>query len=403
MFFRYEVIHGKTGKQKKGKIEANSRTDAIENLRKQDLHVVDVKEVKQSIFTRDLNIWIGSPVKASEFVIFCRQLATLLRSGTTIVESIALLADQAKSKPFKKALDHIYQDVRSGIPLSEACEKYPRIFNKVFASMIRAGEMSGHLDDVMDRLASFFEKEHNTREKVKSALAYPVAVSIVALVVVIFLLTNIIPKFVSTLISTGGELPLPTAIVLGLSDFMIHYWYILILTICLFAALFMYVRQTPKGKYYLDYAKLKLPVFGVLIQKSAIARMSRTLASLFSSAVPVLQSLTMVAEIVNNEVMAKVLRESRESLRAGDTLSEPLAQSWVFPKLVTHMISVGEETGQMDTMLEKIADFYEEDVNHMATRLSSIIEPVMIVILAVIVGTIVLAAMLPMFEIYKNV
>jgi type IV pilus assembly protein PilC len=403
MFFRYEVIHGETGKSEKGKIEASSRSDAIETLKKQGLHIVDVKEVKPSILTRDLNIWLGIPVKSTEFVVFCRQLATLLRSGTTVVESLALLADQAKSKPFKKALNHIYQDVRSGIPLSEACEKFPRVFNKVFTYMIRAGEMSGHLDEVMDRLASFFEKEYSTREKVKSALTYPMVVSIIAVIVVVFLLTNIIPKLVNTLISSGAELPLPTAIVLGISDFMVHYWYILVFVVSLLLALFMYVKQTPKGKYYLDYAKLKMPIFGILIQKSAIARMSRTLASLFASAVPVLQSLTMVVEIVDNEVIAKVLRESRESLRAGNTLSDPLTHSWVFPKLVTHMISVGEETGQMDTMLDKIADFYEDDVNHMASRLSSIIEPLMIVILAIIVGGIVLAALLPMFEIYKNI
>lgn len=403
MHFQYEAIDRKTGKKKKGKVTMGSRADAIEQLKQQGLAIVHVMEIKPSIWKKDLNIHIGSPVKTKDFVVFCRQLATLLHSGVTVVDSLRLLSDQAKTKPFKEALEKIYKDVRSGVSLSDACAAYPKIFDKVFVNMIRAGELSGNMDEVLERLATFFEKEHNTREKVKSALTYPIVVSIIAAVVVTFLLTNVIPKFTNTLVASGGEIPLPTAIVLAISDFLVGYWYVPLAGILLTLISFSYIKKTPKGSYIIDYLLLKMPIFGTLIQKSAIARMTRTLSSLFISAVPILQSLTMVAEIVNNEVIARVLIESRESLRAGDTLSEPLEKSWIFPKLVTHMISIGEQTGQLDTMLEKIADFYEQDVDHMASRLSAITEPVMIVILAVIVGTIVLAAMLPMFEIYKNV
>jgi type IV pilus assembly protein PilC len=403
MLFQYEAIDRKTGKSKKGKVKLGTRADAIEQLKHQGLAIVNITEVKPSIWKRDLNIHIGKPVSTKDFVVFCRQLATLLHSGATVVDSLRLLSDQAKSKPFKKALEQIYKDVRSGVPLSDACDDYPKIFDKVFVNMIRAGELSGNMDEVLERLATFFEKEHNTREKVKSALTYPIVVSIIATVVVTFLLTNVIPKFINTLIASGGEIPLPTAIVLAISNFLINYWYVPLLGIALIILSFSYIKKTSKGRYMIDYLLLKMPIFGPLIQKSAIARMSRTLSSLFVSAVPILQSLTMVAEIVDNEVIARTIRESRESLRGGDTLSEPLGKSWIFPKLVTHMISIGEQTGQLDTMLEKVADFYEADVDHMASRLSAIIEPVMIVILAVIVGTIVLAAMLPMFEIYQNV
>lgn len=403
MLFQYEAIDRKTRKKKKGKLKIGTRADAIEQLKNQGLAIVHVTEIKPSIWKQDLNIHIGKPVKTKDFVVFCRQLATLLHSGATVVDSLRLLSDQAKTKPFKEALEQIYKDVRSGIPLSDACADYPKIFDKVFVNMIRAGELSGNMDEVLERLATFFEKEHNTREKVKSALTYPIVVSIIAAVVVTFLLTSVIPTFINTLVASGGEIPLPTAIVLAISNFLINYWYIPLLGIALILLSFSYIKKTSKGRYMIDYFKLKIPVFGILIQKSAIARMSRTLSSLFVSAVPILQSLTMVAEIVDNEVIARTLRECRESLRGGDTLSEPLEKSWIFPKLVTHMISIGEQTGQLDTMLEKVADFYEADVDHMASRLSAIIEPVMIVILAIIVGTIVLAAMLPMFEIYQNV
>jgi type IV pilus assembly protein PilC len=403
MLFRYKAMDGKTGQQKKGKLEQKSREDAIEKLKEQRLHVTELVEVKQSLWTKDLDIRLGKPVKQQDFVVFCRQLATLLNAGTSIVESIRLLADQTKAKPFKEALNNIHMAVRAGTPLSEACQDYPRIFDKVFIYMVRAGELSGELDEVMDRLATFFEKEHDTREKVKSALTYPVLVGIISCAVVIFLLTNIIPKLVGSLVSAGGSIPLPTAIVIGVSDFLIGYWYALLLVIFLLGVGYRMVWSTNRGRYYLDYFKLKIPIYGSLLQKSIIARMTRTLASLFASAVPVLQSLTMVSEIVNNEVMAKTLRDARQSLRSGDSLSAPLAKSEFFPKIVSHMIAVGEETGQIDTMLEKIADFYESDVDHVTSRLSKVIEPIMIVILAVIVGTIMLAALLPMFEIYKNV
>lgn len=403
MLFRYKAIKVKTGQQKKGKIVAGSREQAIEKLRGEGWYPSVLIEAKPSIWTKDLDIWLGKPVKKDEFVAFCRQLATLLRAGITIMESIRLLADQAKSKLFKAALDQIYLDVRSGSNLSDACQEYPRIFDKVFVNMIRSGELSGDIDMVMERLAVFFEKEYDTREKVKSALSYPMVVSVVAFFVILFLLTNIVPKLVSNLVSSGGNIPLPTAIVLGVSNVLIGYWYLLITGFVLLIVGYKSIQTHSRGRYYIDYVKLKLPVFGVLIQKSTIARMSRTLSSLFASAVPVLQSLTMVSEIVNNEVFANILRDSRESLRGGDRLSEPFEKSWVFPKLVTHMIAVGEETGQMDTMLGKIADFYEADVDHMATRLSKIIEPLMIVLLSIIVGTILLATLLPMLEIYQHV
>ncbi|OLO40535.1 hypothetical protein BTR23_05965 [Alkalihalophilus pseudofirmus] len=405
MLYLYKAIDSKTGKEVKGKLYAASQDAAVKELKGQGLYIAELSKRKDTIWNKDLkdlNIVIGKPVKNRDFVVFCRQLATLLKAGTPITEAIRILSEQVSSKIFQKALDDVYNDIRSGTAFSDACSDFPKIFDKVFVNMVRAGETSGDLENVMDRLATFYEKEHRVKEKVKSAMMYPIAVSIIAVVVVIILLTNVLPSLLNNLTSMGGEIPVPTLIVMGISDFLIHRWYLALMFVTLFIVVFIAIYRNPKGHFMLDYVKLRIPVFGVLMQKTIIARVTRTMASLFASSVPVLQTLTMSSEIANNDVVAKVLEESKESLRAGESLSEPLAKSWVFPKIVSHMIKVGEETGQLDTMLEKVADFYEEDVEQMASRMSAIIEPLMIVILGVVVGTIVLAAMLPMFSIYNN-
>ena len=403
MVYQYKGIDSRTGKEVKGKLTVTTKAEAIEELKEKGLYISEIKEIKETFLTKDLNITIGKPVKSQDFVMFCRQLATLLKAGTPIADSIRILSDQVSSKALQKALNEVFHDIRSGTAFSDACKKFPKIFDKVFINMILAGETSGDLERVMDQLAIFYEKEHKIHGKVKSAMTYPIVVSIVAVIVIVILLTKVLPSLLDNLLSVGGEIPLPTKMVMALSDFMINYWYILVLAAILFSIAFIAIKRNPKGRYMLDLVKLKIPVFGALAQKQIIARISRTMASLFASSVPVLQILRMSGEVSGNKVYEKVLDESRESLRRGASLSLPLAQSWVFPSLVSHMVAIGEETGQLDTMLEKIADFYEEEVEQVASRLSTIIEPLMIAILGIIVGTIVLAAMMPMFSIYQNV
>ncbi|WP_338470402.1 type II secretion system F family protein [Niallia sp. XMNu-256] len=403
MVYQYKGIDSRTGKEVKGKLDVISKAEAMEVLKSKGLYISEITKKKETFLTKDLDITIGKPVKSQDFVMFCRQLATLLNAGTPIADSIRLLTDQVSSKALKKALNAIYQDIRSGLSFSEACKKFPKIFDKVFINMILAGETSGDLEKVMDQLAIFYEKEHKIHGKVKSAMMYPIVVSIVAVVVVVILLTQVLPSLLDNLLSVGGEIPLPTKIVLAISNFMIDYWYICVLFVVLLIASYLAVKRNPKGQYMIDLVKLKIPVFGMLAQKQIIARISRTMASLFASSVPVLQILRMSGEVSGNKVFEKVLDESRESLRMGASLSMPLAQSWVFPNLVSHMVAIGEETGQLDTMLEKIADFYEEEVEQMASRLSTVLEPLMIAILGGIVGLIVLAAMMPMLSIYEGI
>lgn len=403
MVYQYKGIDSRTGKEVKGKLTVTTKAEAIEELKEKGLYISEIKEIKETFLTKDLNITIGKPVKSQDFVMFCRQLATLLKAGTPIADSIRILSDQVSSKALQKALNEVHRDIISGTAFSDACKKFPKIFDKVFINMILAGETSGDLERVMDQLAIFYEKEHKIHGKVKSAMMYPIVVSIVAVIVVVILLTKVLPSLLDNLLSVGGEIPLPTKMVMALSDFMINYWYILVLALILLCIAFIAIKRNPKGQYMIDLVKLKIPVFGALAQKQIIARISRTMASLFASSVPVLQILRMSGEVSGNKVYEKVLDESRESLRRGASLSLPLAQSWVFPSLVSHMVAIGEETGQLDTMLEKIADFYEEEVEQLASRLSTVIEPLMIAILGIIVGTIVLAAMMPMFSIYQNV
>ncbi|MBM7662323.1 type IV pilus assembly protein PilC [Bacillus mesophilus] len=402
MQFKYTVIDSQTGKEIRGKLTAVTQAAAAEELKKKGLYVAQLQEIKESVLNKDLNINIGPPVKNQDFVIFCRQLATLLNAGTPIVDAISLLSEQVSSKPFQQALKTIFQDIRSGTSFSKSCAQFPKIFDRVFVNMVLAGETSGDLENTMNRLAIYYEKERKTREKVKSALIYPIAVTVVAIIVIIILLTKVLPSLLENLLSVGGEIPLPTKIVIAASDFLIERWYIMLLFIVLVTLAFTAIKRNPKGKYALDLIVLKLPVFGELIQKSILARVSRTMASLFASSVPVLQTLTMSAEVAGNSVIANVLEEAKHSLRRGESLSTPLDNSWVFPKITTHMVKIGEETGNLDTMLEKIADFYEDDVEQMASRLSAVLEPIMIAILGTIVGLIVMAAMLPMFSIYEN-
>lgn len=270
--------------------------------------------------------------------------------------------------------------------------------------MIKAGEATGNLDSALDRLAFSYEKQFNLKKKVQSTLAYPIILLCLTLIVSVFLMLTIVPQFVSMFDEMGAELPLITKAVMGLSESLQSSWYIFLLIIILVVFIFHYFfKNNERFNYSVHLFLLRVPVFGKLLQKSAIARMTRTLSSLFSSAVPILQALTIVEKVIGNPVVGKVVKESRSSLEKGGTLSAPLSKSWIFPPLVSQMTAIGEQTGSLDYMLEKIADFYEDDVDRTVDSLKSLIEPLMILLLAGIVGTIVMAIMIPMFSMYEQI
>ncbi|WEZ09383.1 type II secretion system F family protein [Priestia flexa] len=398
--FQYE---GKdvNGRKKRGKITTSSKRDAVMLLREKGIRVSHVQEVEQTLLNKEINL--GNKVKLYDFVIYLRQFSTLLKAGVTVVESTRILSAQTESKLLQRALVQIEEEIREGNALSSACAKFPHAFPSMFINMVKAGEVAGNLDETLERLADYFEKQHRTRQKIISALAYPAAVGVVSIAVVIFLLVSVVPMFADMFKDFGAELPAITKFVLASSGFMQKFWWVIVGLSSIIAVGLSLLYKRPQTKYYLDYAMLKLPVFGPMLQKAAIARFTRTLSSLFSSSVPILQAIHTVEGVIGNEVVSQVLKKARTSLEKGASLTEPMEKHWVFPPLVTRMILVGEETGALDTMLSKVADFYEAEVETTTDRLKSLIEPLMIVLLAVLVGTIVLAIMVPMFDLFNHV
>ncbi|MBD8068851.1 type II secretion system F family protein [Bacillus sp. PS06] len=397
--YRYQG-RDKTGKRS-GVVTSKTKKDAAVKLRESGVRVVSIEEVPETLFTKDITI--GNPVKLQEFVIFLRQFATLIKAGVTVVESISILAAQTSSKALRKALGDVEEDIREGNSLSTAVSKHKKIFSNLFINMVRVGEMGGSLDDTLERLAVHFEKQHKTQSKVKSALAYPAVIGVMTVAVVIYLLIGVVPTFVDMFADFGAELPGITQFVLSASEFVQAFWWLLLfIVIGIILALTM-MRQQEQARYYMDLLVLRMPIFGKLLQKSALARMTRTLSSLLTSSVPILQALVIVENVVENEVIGRVIKDARTSLEQGNSLTDPMRKHWVFPPLITQMISIGENTGSLDEMLGKVADFYEDDVENTTDALKGLIEPIMIVVLAGVVGTIVLAIMVPMFDMFNHI
>lgn len=397
--FRYSG-RTSTGVVKKGTIDAPSQRAAITKLRAMGINARQVEQ-SNSILHKDLNL--GGAVKNQDFVVYCRQYATLVRAGVTIVDATNILATQSTSKPLRKALQVVEEDVRTGMSFSDAAAKHPKVFPQLFINMMRSGEATGNIDETLERLAATFEKSYKLKKKVQSSMTYPIILLILSVIVTLFLMLYIVPTFVDALSEMGSELPALTKMVLAISDWLVDFWWILILIVVGAIVGFNVAYKSNKQFHYsVNILLLRMPIFGKLLQRSAIARMTRTLSSLFSSGVPILQALSIVEKVVGNPVIAKVMIEARVSLEQGSTLSAPLTKSWLFPPLVTQMVAIGEQTGALDYMLEKVADFYEDEVDRQVDALKSLIEPLMIVFLAGIVGTIVASIMLPMFALYES-
>lgn len=398
---RFQYVGRDRKAVRKGIVQAANQREAIMKLRDDGIRITEIKQMAETALQKD--IVIGNPVKRDQFIMFLRQFATLMRAGVTIVDSVAILSQQVESKALRRALVEIADELKSGKSLSEAARKFPKIFEPLVINLLQAGELTGSIDESLDRLATHFEKAYATRQKVVSAMTYPVIVAVLAIGVVIFLLTSIVPMFVEMFNDFGGELPLITQFVMGASDFVQNYWYLLIAIVVIFVSGLWLVRKDEKGRYMLDTILLRMPIFGNILKKAALARMTRTFSSLYSSSVPILVALTMVERVVGNEVIGKVILQSRDGLERGESMTGPMMGHWAFPPLIPHMISIGEQTGALDHMLERVAEFYEKEVDAETDKLKAMIEPLMIVLLAGLVGTIVLAILLPMFGLFENV
>ncbi len=385
---------------KEGRIKADSKREAVGKLKEDGMTVATINELN-SILYKDIQL--GSQVKNKEFVIYLRQFATLLESGISLIQSTYILKEQTSSKALQRALTQIAEDLEGGLSFSDAAEKHHKIFPDLFVNMVRAGEAGGNLDEILDRLAAYYEKQYDTRQKVISALAYPIVVLVIAIGIVIFLLSFVVPRFADMFLSFGGDIPPITQFVMSLGELSQSMWWLFIVLPLLFYGGIQYMKQYPRFSYGLDLLKLRIPIFGPLIQKAVLARMTRTMSSLFNSSVPILQAVYITERIVGNKVVESVLKTTRKSLEKGESMAAPMQKHWIFPPLVTQMVSVGESSGSLDHMLGKVADFYESELDYATDRIKSLIEPVMIAFLALIVGGIVAAIAIPMFSIFEQI
>ncbi|RFU71573.1 type II secretion system F family protein [Peribacillus saganii] len=398
--FRYQG-RDKKGRKKAGRVTAENRREAVIKIREQGIAVISIEELTGLLYKE---ISVGQKkVKNQDLVIYIRQFSTLLKAGITVVEATNILARQTASKVLKKTLEDVAVSLDEGKPYSEAAEAHRHIYPPLFINMMRAGEAGGNMDEILERMAVYFEKQYQTRQKVKSAMMYPATVGFISIVIVIFLLSTVVPAFADMFASFGGELPWITRAILGMGDFFQAFWWLFLL---LFISAYLgiqYIRSNKRTKYYFDLFMLRVPLFGKLLQKAGIARMTRTLSSLFTSSVPILQSLAIVEKVIGNEVLARVMKESRTSIEKGQSISVPMERHWAFPPMVTSMIAIGEKSGTMDLMLDKVADFYEMEVDNATDQIKSLIEPLMIVLLSFVVGGIVAAIAVPMFSIFETI
>ncbi len=388
------------GKTVQGEMEAADRRTIVERLRDRRMIVLEIKEKKESAI-RDLVKKINpfrAKVKEKELVIFSRQLATMVSAGLPIVQGLSILVEQIENPYFKGIVRTVREDIESGSAIADALAKHPDCFSNLFINMVKAGELGGILDVILERLAEYMEASSELKSKIKGAMVYPAVISLVMVGVTIFLLVVIIPSFAVMFAEFGQDLPLPTQMLISLSEFMQKYVVFIILgAVFLFVGLGQF-RKTELGRYKTDTFLLKLPVFGDLLRKVAVAKFTRTFGTLVKSGVPILEALETVAKTSGNSVVEKAVLDSRESIREGEKIATPLAKSGVFPPMVMQMITVGEETGNLDAMLGKIADFYDSEVDAGVESLTSLIEPIIMVIMGIIVGAIVIAMFLTIFE-----
>ncbi|MCK4545836.1 MAG: type II secretion system F family protein [Candidatus Eisenbacteria sp.] len=383
------------GKAVSGEESAKDRPSAIRRLRKRKIIATQVREKP-----KDVKISLGRKkgVAVKDLAVFTRQFATMINAGLPIVLCLDVMAKQVEKPVLREVLTQVKESVQSGGTLSDSLSKHTKVFDELYSHMVEAGESSGALDAILERLAEYLEKAEQLRRRIKSAMMYPTIVTMIALLATSFLLIFVIPTFTKMFSDFGGQLPLVTRIVVAMSDFLIGYWWLLLALILGGRYAFMRYRATEKGREKVDRLLLKMPVLGTVLRKGAVARFTRTLGTLQVSGVPILEGLSITARTAGNVVLEKAILNTRDSVSRGETLTEPLKESGVFPPMVVQMVAVGEETGALDQMLTKIAEFYEDEVDTAVDGLTSVIEPVMMVFLGGLVGGMVIAMYLPIFK-----
>ena len=415
--FQYQAMDAK-GEQTSGTIEASNESDALAKLRTSGLYPTQITEAgktakktvaKKTAGKAGPKATTGGRLKPKVLMIFTRQLATLIDSGLPLLRGLTVLSKQEPNPVLRGTTNALADSVQGGSTFSESLAQHPKIFNKLYVNMVKAGELGGVLELVLTRLAEYQEKAHKLKNKIVSAMVYPVIVMFIAVAILLFLMVFIVPKFKDMFAEQGGELPLISKIVFGFSESLIanpyglpNVAYLLLLAVGVYFG-FVAWGKTPKGRNAVDSMKLRLPIFGDIQRKSAVSRFSRTLGTLVTSGVPILQALNITKETAGNVVISKAIANVYEAVKEGETIVTPLQASGVFPNMVISMVDVGEETGQLPDMLLKVADVYDDEVDNAVTALTSILEPIMIVFLALVVGSVVFALFLPLIQIINDV
>jgi type IV pilus assembly protein PilC len=387
------------GRIQEGVLAAESKEAAIASLRKQQIIVTAVTEKGKEFALPKL----GGGISSKEISVFTRQFSVMIDAGLPLVQCLEILGSQQDNRSFQKILFQVRQDVETGSTLADALRKHPKAFDDLYCNMVSAGEAGGILDTILQRLAIYIEKIVKLRSAVRSALVYPVAVILIAIGVVWIILWKVIPTFATLFEGLGASLPLPTRITIGLSNFIGAWWWLMIGSAILSVVLLARYHKTHKGRRHIDALMLRIPVLGMVLKKIAVARFCRTLGTLVSSGVPILDGLEITARTSGNAIVEDAIMSTRKSVEEGKTIAEPLKSSEVFPAMVVQMVAVGEQTGALEVMLSKIADFYEDEVDEATANLLALLEPVMISFLGLIIGGIVISMYMPMFSLISKI
>ncbi len=382
------------GQELKGEIEAENKLEVEKKLRSQGIIPTKIKKKPKEI---NIPIFQGK-IKTEDVVIFTRQLSTMIDAGLSIVQGLEILAEQSENKKFREVLNGVKVKLESGQSLSKAMSSYPEAFDELYVNMINAGEISGSLDIILQRLAQLMEKTVALKRKIKGAMFYPVSVIVIATIVTAILLIKVVPTFASLFSSMGKALPLPTQIVINISNFLRAYFLYILCGIILIIFGVKYLYKTDKGRHFFDSLLLRLPIFGTLIRKAAVAKFTRTLGTMLSSGVSILEAFDIVAKTSGNVIIEDAIYYTRDKVKEGKTIVEPLMETKIFPPMVVQMIGVGEKTGAIDAMLNKIADFYEDEVDQAVSNLTALIEPMIMAFLGVVLGGLIIAMYLPIFK-----
>ena len=397
--FSYKV-RDRTGKLVEGQLEAENAQLVVSKLRSMGYVPIEIEQQGKQTLSKDLKIpFFSTRIKLKDVAVFSRQFSTMINSGLSMLRSLYILADQTESKTLAEVVSQVRMDVERGSSLSAALAKHPKAFNRLYVAMVRAGEAGGVLDSVLQRLATTIEKQVELRRKVKSAMTYPAVVSGLVLLLVTAMLLFVIPMFQNIYSELGGTLPVPTQILMKISNVVRQWWWVVLLGEIAFVWGFRRWINSEEGRKRWDTIKLRMPIFGGLARKTALARFGRTLSALVRSGVPILESLDIVCETAGNWVVAEAVRDTAQHVKRGEPLSHRLEEHPVFPPMVVQMMAVGEETGALDEMLDKIADFYDAEVEATVNAMTSLIEPLLIVVMGVCIGGMIIALYLPMFNV----